>query len=289
MSALPRHISDSLSQKLNNSEDGIAQIESLASGATNSARVILLNGMDLFLKWRSDIVDEFFAAEAQGLTALIQQRSGLRIPKVHCHDENFIAMDYIATIRPTQSDWMALGISLARLHSAAAAEFGFHIDTFCGPTRQNNRKSRDGFQFFAEQRLLPLTEMARNKGLLQRRDCRAIESLCAQLPSLLPAQPACLIHGDLWSGNVLFAQCGEPVLIDPAAYHGWAEAELAMTMLFGGFDDAFYAEYHNHSTADLQWRQRADIYNLYHLLNHLTLFGEEYLQSVLRILKSFHV
>jgi protein-ribulosamine 3-kinase len=289
MSALPRPISDAFLQWLDNLEDSIEKFEALSSGSTNSARVVSRNGMDLFLKWRDDVIDGFFAAEAEGLAALGQQKSGLRIPKVHWHDENFVAIDYIATKPPAEADWIALGIGLARLHSATSTEFGFHVDTFCGPTLQNNKKSRDGLQFFAEQRLLPLTETARNKGLLQRKDCRAIESLCAQLPALLPVQPACLIHGDLWSGNALFAQSGAPVLIDPAAYHGWAEAELAMTTLFGGFDDAFHAEYQNHSAIDAQWRQRADIYNLYPLLNHLNLFGEGYLQNVLRIVKSFHV
>jgi fructosamine-3-kinase len=86
---------------------------------------------------------------------------------------------------------------------------------------------------------------------------------------------------------VLFAESGAPVLIDPATYNGWAEADLAMTVLFGGFAEAFYSEYGNLSGIDPDWTKRADIYNLYHLLNHLTLFGAGYFQAVARILAPF--
>lgn len=287
MPTLPRHISDVVSDWLSHSEDNIDRIEPLSSGDTSCARVISQAGLDLFLKWRRNAIDGMFAAEAQGLQALAQAKTGLRIPKVHLCEEQFIAMEHVATKPGSEADWQALGVGLAKLHNNKVAEFGFAVDTFCGPTRQNNRKSRDGFQFFAEQRLLPLTATGRDKGLLQRQDCRAIESICDKLPVLLPAQAACLIHGDLWNGNVLFAQSGAAVLIDPAAYQGWAEAELAMTTLFGGFADAFYSEYQNHAGIDARWRERVDIYNLYHLLNHLVLFGEGYYASVSRILKSF--
>lgn len=289
MDTLPRHIKNAISEWLSAKQDSVYRIESIASGDTSSARVLSKAGFDLFVKWRDDVVEDMFEAETQGLLALSRRNSGLRIPKVCFHDEKLIAMDYIATRPPSEADWQALGIGLAQLHSESVIEFGFPVDTFCGPTRQRNKTSGDGFQFFAEQRLLPLTEIARNKGLLQRKDCKAIESLCAQLASLLPLKPACLIHGDLWNGNVLFAQSGAPVLIDPAAYHGWAEADLAMTTLFGGFSDAFYGEYQNHSPVDPHWRQRADTYNLYHLLNHLVLFGEQYRSAVVRILKGFYV
>jgi len=287
MTTMPRVTAEAVADWLAAESDRIDRTELLSSGETNSIRLISRDGRDLFVKWREDAIEEFFTAEAAGLAALKHRQSGLGIPQVQFHNENVIAMDYVATKHATEDDWQALGAGLARLHKETHDEFGFDIDTFCGPTRQYNKKNRDGFQFFAEQRLLPLTEIARNKGLLQRRDCKAIEILCHQLPSLIPPQLARLVHGDLWNGNVLFAQSGTPVLIDPATYWGWAEAELAMTVLFGGFMEAFYSEYQNHSDIDPRWRERVDIYNLYPLLNHLVLFGAGYCSAVTHILTPF--
>jgi protein-ribulosamine 3-kinase len=267
--------------------DDIAHIEMYSEGAAGSCRFISRQQRDLFAKWSDEPVDGMYQAEKLGLMALAAQQSALMIPEVHLCAPAFIVIDHITAQPANDRHWQLLGEGLARLHGEVSGEFGFETDTWCGRTRQGNRKMSDGFLFFAEQRLLPLTQAARDAGLLERRDTRAVENLCAQLPSLLPRQPARLLHGDLWHGNVLFAQSGRPALIDPAAYWGWAEADLAMTTLFGGFDAAFYSEYENHSDVDRQWRTRADIYNLYHLLNHLVLFGSGYLGAVRRITQKF--
>jgi fructosamine-3-kinase len=104
---------------------------------------------------------------------------------------------------------------------------------------------------------------------------------------LIPVQPPALIHGDLWSGNALTGSLGEPALIDPAAHFGWAEAELAMTAMFGSFPFEFYRAYEQARPLEPDYRQRFPIYNLYHLLNHLVLFGTGYLGDVLNVLHDF--
>jgi fructosamine-3-kinase len=123
--------------------------------------------------------------------------------------------------------------------------------------------------------------------LLERADLNRLENIASRLSNWIPQQPPVLLHGDLWSGNVHCDAQGSPALIDPACYWGWAEAELAMTSLFGGFEPDFYTSYAECSGMDSDWPERAPLYNLYHLLNHLLLFGGSYLGSIRQICRRF--
>jgi len=116
---------------------------------------------------------------------------------------------------------------------------------------------------------------------------RSVEVICHRLPDLVPPQPASLIHGDLWGGNMMTGPLGEPVLIDPAAHYGWAEAELGMMHLFGGFDARVFEEYAARRTLAPGWRNRLDLYNIYHLLNHVNLFGAGYVEQLRRALSRY--
>ena len=107
------------------------------------------------------------------------------------------------------------------------------------------------------------------------------------LPNIIPEQPASLLHGDLWSGNLISDCRGLPAVIDPAVYYGWAEADLAMTDLFGNYPESFYQAYTEIRSLDSGYRSRYPIYNLYHLLNHLNLFGKSYLPQIRGILSRF--
>jgi fructosamine-3-kinase len=115
----------------------------------------------------------------------------------------------------------------------------------------------------------------------------ALEGLCGRLEALVPKQGPALLHGDLWNGNVLFDTLGQPVLIDPACYWGWPEAEIAMCALFGGFPQSFYTSWESAARPETGWRERLPIYQLYHLLNHLNLFGGAYHTQVMATLRRF--
>ncbi len=108
-----------------------------------------------------------------------------------------------------------------------------------------------------------------------------------QLPELIPEQPASLIHGDLWSGNLISDNGGKPALIDPAVYYGWAEADLAMTELFGRYPEEFFKAYAEINPLEKGYRSRFPLYNIYHLLNHLNLFGKGYLSQIRSILDRY--
>ena len=138
----------------------------------------------------------------------------------------------------------------------------------------------DGHAFFCDYRLLNQARLAYDNGFLESPWIIFIESICERLTELIPTQPASLLHGDLWSGNLLVNEEGLPALIDPAVYYGWREADIAMTFLFGGFPHDFYNSYNEIWSLESDWRKRVPLYNLYHLLNHLNIFGVSYLEQV---------
>lgn len=247
------------------------------------------SGQTLCIKQHSRPPADFFAAEARGLQALratqAQTRHPLTIPEVYGWGAQFIVMQYL-TPAPRQPDfWSALGWGLAEIHALPAPFFGFETDNYCGTTPQKNGRYTDGYRFFAEQRLGVQARMALDQGHIQAAELRAIEEIGTRLQDLIPSQPPSLLHGDLWSGNVHTEDQGLPALIDPACHYGWAEADLAMTTLFGEFPERFYSAYEEVHSLEPGWRQRLFIYNLYHLLNHLNLFGGSYYRQVMHTVK----
>jgi fructosamine-3-kinase len=227
-----------------------------------------------------------FEREAGGLAAL-RVDGGPRLPEPYLWSDSFLLLEDIAPGPQAADFWDRLGRELARIHARTSPRFGFATDNYLGLTPQLNVWTDDGWEFFATRRLRFQVERAREAGLLDARDADQVGTIADRLTELIPAAPACLIHGDLWSGNVLQGPQGEPCLIDPACHYGWAEAELAMTELFGGFPDRFYRSYAESNPLPHGWRERFPVYNLYHLLNHLNLFGAGYLGSVRAVLRRF--
>lgn len=270
--------------------------EPVYGGDINSAfRLTLTDGSHVFLKSNKLKNLPFFEAEANGLEAL-RQTGAIGVPKVLGigTDKNlsFLLLEYLEAAPRLNSYWEVFGRELAELHMAETkhllgnGRFGFSEDNFIGATPQKNTAMMSWVDLFRECRLLPQMRMA------DRYFDSGIRKLCTKLIDHLdsyltePEFPS-LIHGDLWSGNASPGPDGKAWIFDPAAYIGHYEAELAMTELFGRFPEEFYRAYHEINSIDNGYRDRRDLYNLYHLLNHLNLFGGSYLSSVKQILSRY--
>ena len=213
-----------------------------------------------------------YAAEAGGLRAL--RAAGVRAPEPFDHGlrdgKAFIEMERLQL--GARADWPALGRMLAALHRNTADRFGWESDNWIGLAPQKNGWSDSWASFFLEKRLNPQAARAKRNG-------HKIE--LPDVNKLLEGHrpKASLLHGDLWSGNAGFTAEG-PVIFDPAVYYGDREADLAMTELFGGFPREFYAAYDEAFPLPAGYATRKHLYNLYHLLNHLNIFGGSYYAQV---------
>ncbi len=250
-------------------------------------RLTLRDGRGAICKRRHAMPAGFFAAEVRGLDAL-RAAGGLRVPQVHARGEDWLLLEDLGTAAPHPRFACFAGEGLARQHRVRGVRFGFDHDGYIGDIPQDNRADRDGHRFFVERRLRPQAQRALRGGALTAADMARLERLYERLPQLIPVQPPVLLHGDLWQGNLHCAGDGLPALIDAgAAHHGWAEAELAMLTLFGEPDPSLLRSYAEHAPLANDWRERAPLYNLYHLLNHLNLFGGGYAARVRQVLSRF--
>ncbi|MBI1966219.1 MAG: fructosamine kinase family protein [Betaproteobacteria bacterium] len=221
-----------------------------------------------------------FEAEAAGLAELARS-STVRVPRPVCHGANarasWIALEWIEFGRAGSAGMRELGRGLARLHRVSGERYGWHRDNTIGATQQINTPGADWVAFWREHRLgyqLKLAAGNGHRGRLQDDGARLLDRLPAFFEGYRPAPS--LLHGDLWSGNAGFDANGAPVIYDPAVYYGDREADLAMTGLFGGFSPDFYSGYREEFPLDPGYARRKDLYNLYHVLNHLNLFGGGY-------------
>ncbi|MGA9531845.1 MAG: fructosamine kinase family protein [Anaerolineales bacterium] len=252
----------------------------------NGSRLETDLGHTFFLKQNNNAPPDMFQREADGLRALAVS-GGPRTPVPLLIGTSYLLLEDLSPVAPAAEYWRHFGQQVATVHNQRADQFGFDEDNYLGSTPQPNPWLEDGYEFFRLHRLLFQAEMAQAAGRLSRQDLQRVELICRRLPQLIPSQPASLLHGDLWSGNAIAGSDGQPAWIDPAAHYGWAEAELGMTTLFGGFPSAFYDAYQQVHPLDAGWRERLPIYNLYHLLNHLNLFGQSYLPQVQSVLSRF--
>ncbi len=259
----------------------IGRATSASGGCIHDSFVVDSGSVRLFVKTNGAGFAAAFAAEADGLAALIA--AGMRAPQPLGHgvaaSHAYLVMEYLDLTG--RGDWAAMGRALAAMHRAAGkqtgGQFGWRRDNFIGSTPQSNRGHDDWTGFWRDARLLPQLALAARNGLGSRLIDTG-ERLAEMLPRLLAdhAPSPSLLHGDLWSGNAAFLADGSPVLFDPAVYFGDREADLAMTELFGGFPRSFYAAYAEAWPLDAGYTLRRDLYNLYHVLNHANLFGGGY-------------
>lgn len=260
---------------------------SVSGGCINNGMIIRAkNGTCFFVKTNTNAPADMFAREVEGLQAL-RDAGGPYVPQPLAFGDDFLLMEDLAPARRNADYWEEFGRQLAALHGRTNDRFGFTHDNFIGSTPQLNPWMEDGYAFFAEARLRFQAQLARERGLLSPTDVRLVDKVAGHLREIVPDQPASLIHGDLWSGNAVSDSAGNPALIDPAVHYGWAEAELAMTALFGAFPDEFYDAYREMRPIERGLRDRFPLYNLYHLLNHLNLFGGGYYGQAMAAARRF--
>ncbi|HDZ46944.1 hypothetical protein LCGC14_0119450 [marine sediment metagenome] len=214
------------------------------------------------------------AGEADGLRALASANSGLIVPTVLAQEGEWLVMEGLETVNSRHGCAESLGEGLRRLHGVTGEDHGWPHDNACGRTPQPNAALLDGRVFQRERRLLPLIYVCSAKGLLDKALRQRLETIAHGLESWLPDVPASLVHGDLWSGNVLCTAHGAAV-IDPAVYRHFPEVDLAMLTLFGSPGEAFFEAYWNGNAPD-DWPRREALFQLYPLLNHVLLFGGSY-------------
>lgn len=257
----------------------------------NGQRLVFPDGRKLFLK-SGPLSAVMFTAEAAGLACLAGSGTRVHVPRplaVGPESDPYLLLESVESGErgPAYAD--ELGVGLVEIHRTSNDRgYGFDHDSFIGSTPQSNEWSKHWIEFFGEQRLRFQLEIARRNGRLDGRLGTAIESIIDRLGDLLPEpERSSLIHGDLWGGNLMSRDDGVPVLIDPAVYYGHREADLAMTRLFGGFPARFYDSYREAWPLEPGFDERVDLYNLYHMLNHLNLFGGGYLGGVQSIVRRY--
>jgi len=259
----------------------IRSVRALSGGDINEAYAVTLDDeRACFVKTNRRAPPGMFAAEARGLAWLAEARA-LRIPSVIAVDDRWLILELVRPGTPTPSFDEDLGRGLAAIHRVGAPGFGLDHDNFIGRLPQSNRPAASWSDFYRDERLEPQVRLAADAGLMPPSLRRAFTRLFAVLPERVgPAEPPARLHGDLWGGNVMCDDRGGPCLIDPAAYAGHREVDLAMMRLFGGFRDRTFAAYTESYPLAEGHAERVPLYQIYPLLVHVNLFGGSYVESV---------
>lgn len=265
---------------------------SVGGGSINDTYQVIANtGQHFFAKVnKAADLPSLFLCEQQGLE-LLAAAQVIRVPLVIATGEvgtwQVLLLEWIEQGLMNTRFWQQFGEKLAALHIPSNRPFGLPVNNFMGALPQNNEPAGDWCNFFRLRRLEPQVKLAVDNHLLSKQQAQQFEGLYRQLPAIFEAGPPGLLHGDLWSGNFLCDEQGQPVLIDPAVYFGHRSVDLGMTTLFGGFDAAFYESYFFHAPPVPNYREQWEVCNLYPLLIHLNLFGKGYLPDILRTIECY--
>jgi fructosamine-3-kinase len=241
-----------------------------------ATRVRLSDGSSALVKTRANAPPDFFPAEARGLTWL-RAAGGVAVPEVLAAEADCLVLSWVEAGRPDHEAADRLGRELAVTHQAGAAGFGGPQDGYIGTLPLPNRPAPTWPEFFATRRMLPYLKLAWDRGALSPADAKVVEDAAHRITELAgPEEPPARLHGDLWAGNVLWGN-GRAWLIDPAAYGGHRESDVAMLALFGLPQlERVLAAYQEQSPLAEGWQERVALHQLFPLLVHAALFGGGY-------------
>lgn len=285
---------ESIRNKLENYlSEKIISHHSVSGGCINDARILTTESQKkYFIKINSIHPDDRFEKEANGLSE-IASSNVIRVPKVHLVECEFILMEFIDSSIKSHNFFEDFGRKFATMHKHFGSDFGFYEDNYIGSNPQINiagdDEKNDWVKFYFNKRLLYQYMLAEKNGYSGEELRNSFSFLENNLEEILKSsehKPS-LLHGDLWSGNYIVDEKGNACLIDPAVYYGNREADLAMTKLFGGFDSKFYAAYNEVYPLEAGYDYRENIYKLYHVLNHINLFGSSYYTQAVNLLRYY--
>ena len=269
----------------------ISDFKPVGGGCINNGGKLITNEGPFFIKYNDARYEGMFDAEAKGLR-LLKNAGSIHIPTVYTtgktsQNQIFIVLEWIESGSKKRGFWKQFGQELASLHKVSSKQFGLEFDNYIGSLPQYNTQHDKWTLFFTEERIERQIRIGQDKGSLPEATIKGLRALYPLLNQIFPDEQPALLHGDLWGGNFMVNDAGEPSLIDPAVYYGHREMELAFTKMFGGFDKAFYTSYHEAYPIEKGFDERKDLYNLYPLLVHVNLFGGAYLTEVREILRTY--
>lgn len=270
----------------------VKEVNAVAGGCIAQTNKILFeDDSHCFLKTGAGHPDTF-QKEANGLRELAKTNC-IRVPEVLAIGEDYLLLEYIEEGIKRPGFFAKFGEQLAQMHSRSDLKFGFKEDNYIGSTMQPNIakgvETKNWIDFYYNKRLLYQYKLAEKNKLVGNELKNGYLVLEHRIEEILEGseEKPSLIHGDLWSGNYMCDIHSNPVLIDPAVYYGHREAEMAMTKLFGGFPEEFYRAYLRTKPLPQGYDYRENIYLLYHVLNHLNLFGSSYYGQAVRLVWSY--
>jgi fructosamine-3-kinase len=251
----------------------IAAAEVLTGGAANlTRRLTTTSQATLILKGSENPPADLYTCEALSLRTL--RAAHLHTPEVLAVGADFLLLKDLGSRPMDDASWEALGRAIAQVHKHINEQFGFEQDNYLGLLRQYNPWTDDGYEFFAKYRILRYLDVPLCEQTLTAEDRQRLERLAARLPQLIPEQPASLLHGDLWYANVVMDAEGQPAVLDPAVYYGWAEAELSMVRQCGGVPMRFFEAYNEVNPLNDGWWDRLEILYVREILSMIAHFGD---------------
>lgn len=265
-------------------------ISTVSGGSINEAYQLEMAPGNFFLKTnRADLFPNMFEAEANGLELL--SKSAFKIPEplliTESDGEQYLVMEWIEKGSTKPDFWDEFGRCLAGLHTISSKDFGLDRNNYIGSLHQSNTEHGTWADLYREERLIPQMKMAEANGNLTSTMKGGFDTLFRELENIYPIEKPSLIHGDLWSGNMMVAANGTPCIYDPAVYYGHREMDLGMMALFGGFGSEWIDAYNEVYPLESGWQERIPIGQLYPLMVHVNLFGGGYGRSVEAILQRF--
>ena len=273
-----------------NDPSPIQHIQQVTGGSINESFYVKTEKREYFIKTHPNAPSEFFQIEAEGLEK-IRETQTIAVPQVYAYSNNpggsFLALEWIEGSKSSDTE-IRLGENMARLHQHFNDQHGYDNRTYIGMIPLNNGLFDSWIEYYGKVRLNGQLQIGITNGRISGERRHRLEKLISSLDTFIPKHiKASYLHGDLWGGNWIAGENGEPYVIDPSFLYGDRHLDLAFTELFGGFSKQFYEAYDEVFPVDKNYEDFKEIYQLYYLLVHLNIFGKTYGPAVDRILKKY--